>query len=265
MAGCPRLLTSTCTGSLSSVTRDHPQLHSGEILPDYANSCATSQNYKFTGKERDAESGLDDFGARYYSSNFGRFVSADWAANATAVPYANYGNPQSLNLYSYVRNNPTTTTDPDGHCAEDACIGETAVVAITAGYIFTAATIQYYRQNPDAEAALSAGANAARQTVSNVINKSAAQLRKEWEKINGKKWPTYPDSGKNYDAHHAKPKADEGADSGENIQPMPHDAHVEHHKKNGDFKRWGKRAHAKPPNSPKPEPPKPDPPKPPNA
>jgi len=35
----------------------------------YANSC--SQNYKFTGKERDAETGLDYFGARYYASNIG--------------------------------------------------------------------------------------------------------------------------------------------------------------------------------------------------
>ena len=79
-------------------------------------SVASARTYKFTGKERDTESGLDNFGARYYASTMGRFVSPDWAANATAVPYANYGNPQSLNLYSYVRNNPTTTTDPDGHC-----------------------------------------------------------------------------------------------------------------------------------------------------
>jgi RHS repeat-associated protein len=72
-------------------------------------------NYKFTGKERDTESGLDEFGARYYSSALGRFMIPDWAATATAVPYADFGNPQSLNLYSYVKNNPTTTVDPDGH------------------------------------------------------------------------------------------------------------------------------------------------------
>jgi RHS repeat-associated protein len=72
-------------------------------------------NYKFTGKERDTESGLDEFGARYYSSSIGRFMIPDWAAKPTSVPYANFGNPQSLNLYSYVQNNPTTTRDPDGH------------------------------------------------------------------------------------------------------------------------------------------------------
>jgi RHS repeat-associated protein len=68
-----------------------------------------------TGKERDSESGLDMFGARYYGSSLGRFMTPDWAAKPTAVPYAMFGNPQSLNLYSYVNNNPTTTRDPDGH------------------------------------------------------------------------------------------------------------------------------------------------------
>jgi RHS repeat-associated protein len=58
------------------------------------------------------------FGARYYGSSLGRFMTPDWAAKPTNVPYASFGNPQSLNLYSYVNNNPTTTRDPDGHCAE---------------------------------------------------------------------------------------------------------------------------------------------------
>ena len=62
--------------------------------------------YKFTGKERDSESGLDEFGARYYTSSLGRFMIPDWAAKATAVPYAEFGDPQTLNLYAYVRNNP---------------------------------------------------------------------------------------------------------------------------------------------------------------
>jgi RHS repeat-associated protein len=74
-----------------------------------------SNKYKFTAKERDTESGLDMFGARYYGSSLGRFMTPDWAAKPTTVPYANFGNPQSLNLYSYVENNPTTAGDPDGH------------------------------------------------------------------------------------------------------------------------------------------------------
>jgi len=78
-------------------------------------SAAFGNGYKFTGKERDSESGLDEFGARYYASSLGRFMIPDWAAAPTAVPYAHYGNPQSLNLYSYVQNNPSTVGDPDGH------------------------------------------------------------------------------------------------------------------------------------------------------
>jgi len=70
---------------------------------------------KFTGKERDTESGLDNFGARYFASTMGRFMSPDWAARPTTVPYAVFGDPQSLNLYNYVRNDPVSRVDPDGH------------------------------------------------------------------------------------------------------------------------------------------------------
>ena len=75
-----------------------------------------SNHYKFTGKERDSESGLDYFGARYYSNGLGRFISADWSAAPVPVPYAEFGDPQSLNLYSYVRNIPTSLIDGNGHC-----------------------------------------------------------------------------------------------------------------------------------------------------
>ena len=92
-------------------------------------SVAFGNYYKYTGKERDTESGLDMFGARYYGSSLGRFMTPDWATKPTAVPYAHYGNPQSLNLYSYVQNNPTTTGDPDGHCpSDDACSKVTVTV-----------------------------------------------------------------------------------------------------------------------------------------
>jgi RHS repeat-associated protein len=62
----------------------------------------------YTGKERDSESGLDYFGARYYGSSMGRFQSPDSLLGSPE-------NPQSWNLYSYVQNNPLTNTDPDGH------------------------------------------------------------------------------------------------------------------------------------------------------
>ena len=72
----------------------------------------------FTGKERDTESGNDYFEARYYSSAMGRFMSPDWSAQEQPVPYANLDDPQSLNLYAYVRNNPLSRTDADGHCGD---------------------------------------------------------------------------------------------------------------------------------------------------
>ena len=74
-----------------------------------------SNHYKFTGKERDSESGLDYFGARHYSNGLGRFITPDWSAKPATVPYAVLGDPQSLNLYTYVRNIPTTRSDADGH------------------------------------------------------------------------------------------------------------------------------------------------------
>ena len=92
----------------------------------------TPTEHLFTGKERDAESGNDYFGARYYASSMGRFLSPDWSAKAEPVPYAKLGDPQSLNLFAYVRNNPLAGVDPDGHfngCSNhtpnDLCDGST--------------------------------------------------------------------------------------------------------------------------------------------
>ena len=102
-----------------------------------------SNHYKFTGKERDSESGLDYFGARYYSNGLGRFITPDWGASAVDVPYAEFGDPQSLNLYSYVRNVPTVKSDPDGHCPW--CIG--AAIGAAAG--FTGSIIVQKWEHPD--------------------------------------------------------------------------------------------------------------------
>jgi len=84
-----------------------------------SNSTQFPTEHHFTGKERDTESGNDYFGARYYASTMGRFLSPDWSAKAEPVPYAKLDDPQSLNLYSYVRNNPLNRFDPDGH--QDYC------------------------------------------------------------------------------------------------------------------------------------------------
>ena len=75
---------------------------------------SSGNTHKFTGKDRDSESGNDYFGARYYSSTTGRFISADPGWFLVADP----SNPQTWNQYSYALNNPLRFIDPTGM---DAC------------------------------------------------------------------------------------------------------------------------------------------------
>jgi RHS repeat-associated protein len=96
-------------GTLKSESDYYPW--GGEL--QFANG--DSNHYKFTGKERDSETGLDYFGARHYSSGLARFITPDWSSTPVPVPYADLTDPQSLNQYGYVRNLPTTRSDPDGH------------------------------------------------------------------------------------------------------------------------------------------------------
>jgi RHS repeat-associated protein len=75
-------------------------------------ACYASANEpraKFTGKERDQETGLDYFGARYFSGAQGRFTTPD-----EPLVDQDESDPQSWNLYLYVRNNPLNFTDPTG-------------------------------------------------------------------------------------------------------------------------------------------------------
>ncbi len=65
-------------------------------------------NYKFTDQEFDAESGLYNYNARLYDPIIGRFISADPFVQA---PF----DPQTLNRYSYCRNNPLIYIDPSGY------------------------------------------------------------------------------------------------------------------------------------------------------
>lgn len=119
--GTPRIIADS-TGSLSNVRR-HDYLPFGEELTVGIGGTqstpairSTAMGYiadfvrqKFGSKERDAETGLDYFLARYYSSVQGRFTSPD-----ELLADQREDDPQSWNLYSYVRNSPLVFIDPFG-------------------------------------------------------------------------------------------------------------------------------------------------------
>ncbi len=82
------------------------------------NSGGQKTTYRFTGQRfGPGGGGLYDYGARWYDSTIGRFIQAD-----SIVP--NLANPQSLNRYSYVRNNPLRLVDPSGMA--ECAAGDTA-------------------------------------------------------------------------------------------------------------------------------------------
>jgi RHS repeat-associated protein len=111
--GSPRVVTNSSAGVVSR----HDYMPFGVELdsgvggrtPAMGFSVADGLRQKFTSKERDIETGLDFFGARYYASTHGRFTSAD-PLLASARTWA----PQSWNRYSYVLNNPLKLIDPNG-------------------------------------------------------------------------------------------------------------------------------------------------------
>jgi RHS repeat-associated protein len=97
--GSPRIITNA-SGSVIGRTDLYPY---GEVWSE----TGTTTKYKLTGKERDSESGNDDFGARAYWNGVGRWLSVDQHSGDRK-------NPQSRNRYSYVANDPINAIDPDG-------------------------------------------------------------------------------------------------------------------------------------------------------
>jgi RHS repeat-associated protein len=118
--GSPRAWTSGKDGNLTGLSRHDYMPFGEELFAGYgvrtadqgyaAMSQQDGQRKQFAGYERENETGLDFAEARYHSNMQGRFTSVD------PVIFAPHrlSDPQSLNLYSYVRNNPLTLVDPTG-------------------------------------------------------------------------------------------------------------------------------------------------------
>jgi len=112
--GSPRVITN----SSAAVVSRHDYMPFGEEIgagiggrtSGMGFGVTDGQRQKFTQKERDIETGLDYFGARYVASSQGRFTTADPVSFSTSRMYE----PQAINLYAYCGNDPLTRIDPDG-------------------------------------------------------------------------------------------------------------------------------------------------------
>lgn len=119
--GTPRLILDE-TGTLANVRR-HDYLPFGDELFAGTGARTTANGYvagdglrqQFTSKERDVETGLDYFGARYFASVQGRFTSPDPLLQSGRAAL-----PQSWNRYAYVLNSPLRLIDTDGLADTDA-------------------------------------------------------------------------------------------------------------------------------------------------
>ena len=99
--GSTNVLTNQ-TGAVIETTKYYPY---GQVRAG-----GTSSKFLYTGQENDPETGLDYYNSRYYDAHLQRFIQPD-----SVLP--NVYDPQQLNRYSYVRNNPVTYNDPSGHYA----------------------------------------------------------------------------------------------------------------------------------------------------
>lgn len=88
------------------------------------------------------------------------------------------------------------------------------------------------------------------QNVAYVVKREHPRLtRNRWQGATGRQWPKDPATGRNQDVSHKQALADGGTNEPDNVEPQPHDEHVQDHMENGDFKRWGARSGQNRPSS----------------
>jgi RHS repeat-associated protein len=208
---------------------------------------AQGNRFLFTGREWIAEANLYDYRNRAFSPVLGRFLQTDPIGFAAG----------DVNIYGYVFNMPGDFVDPFGLAWSDFPIGMGDAFAgdLTKRFREMVGLEDYYDPCSDEyEMGRKAaellefldprgwGKKGLKKLGAKNLRKPSKQIRREWEKANnGKPWPKDPATGRNQDVSHKKPLADGGTNDLDNIEPLPHSDHVNQHKQNGDFKRWGAR------------------------
>lgn len=122
--GSPRVITDN-SGAVTSRRDFMPfgeELYAGtanRTVPNkYSTTGSDNVRKRFTGYEKDTETGLDFAEARYYDNRYGRFTAVD-----PLLASGHSADPQSFNRYAYVTNNPIALTDPSGELPEDLMYG----------------------------------------------------------------------------------------------------------------------------------------------
>jgi RHS repeat-associated protein len=148
-------------GSVRAVTDDNGDVITRHDYMPYGeewNPPASSNTLRFTGQERDNETGLDYFGARYYDTGIGIFTVVDPAMTMDA----NLVDPQRWNRYAYARANPFVFVDLDGREIRYAGAGVEAFFnALAARSVSVRATLALYDDADEPSLLITQGAIAA--------------------------------------------------------------------------------------------------------
>ena len=156
--GSTRLLT----GLNQGIVQKLDYLPYGELI----STDSGIDTHKFTGKERDSESGLDNFGKRYDSSSMGRFMTPDAFYKDSHV-----GDPQSWNEYAYARNNPLRYVDPTGENATVSTSCSTDANNHTTCNVNVSASIAIYAQQ---------GSNLSQQQLNQAASTIQSSIQNAW-------------------------------------------------------------------------------------